>query len=204
MDSNYWDKIYKEKNEHQMSWFQEHPEKSIELIKEFNLKPTDKIIDIGGGDSKLVDHLLKIGFVDLTILDISNQALEKAKSRLSSNQSNVQFINSDITLFQPKLRYKLWHDRATFHFLTKIEQVEKYLEVAHQAIDQDGFLIVSTFSKSGPNKCSGLEICQYSDKELKEIFGKYFSNVRCFEDNHQTPWNAVQNFVYCGFKRLNP
>lgn len=201
MDSNYWDQIYKKKTENEMSWFQETPQKSLELIKEFKLSPTDKIIDIGGGDSKLVDHLLAQGFKNISILDISSAALDKAKIRLKDNSNFLKFICSDITDFKPTEKYKLWHDRATFHFLTEKEQVEKYLEIANLAIERDGYLIVSTFSKTGPEKCSGLTICQYSDEELKQLFGKYFSNVKCFEDAHHTPWDSTQNFVYCGFKK---
>lgn len=203
MDSNYWDDIYKKKTEEQVSWYQDHPEKSLELIREFNLAFTDKIIDIGGGDSKLVDHLLGLGFKDITVLDISSKALEKTELRLKGKENNVKFITSDVTKFNPTEKYKLWHDRATFHFLTKLEDVEKYLQITSQAIDQNGFLIVSTFSKTGPEKCSGLSICQYSEDDLKALFGKYFSNIRCFEDTHQTPWNSTQNFVYCGFKKIN-
>lgn len=201
MDKNYWDNIYKSKSETDVSWFQGVPKKSLELISEVNLNPDDSIIDIGGGDSHLVDHLLDIGFKNLSVLDISSAALKKAKERLGEKAGQIKFIASDITKFQPTEKYKLWHDRATFHFLTKVEDVKAYLEIANRAIADDGYLIVSTFSKTGPEKCSGLPITQYSDADLKLLFETYFSNIKCFEDTHQTPWGTGQNFVYCGFKK---
>ena len=201
MDKNFWDKVYRNKSEQEVSWYQEVPVKSLDLIAELGLAPTDGIIDIGGGDSHLVDHLLAKGFKNVSILDISPTALDKAKARLAENVQSVKFISSDITKFEPPEKYKLWHDRATFHFLTSVEDVAAYLEIASRGIAQGGYLIVSTFSKTGPEKCSGLPISQYSETELKAVFEKYFANIRCFEDTHKTPWGTGQNFVYCGFKR---
>jgi ubiquinone/menaquinone biosynthesis C-methylase UbiE len=203
MDSNYWNQVYQKKNEHEVSWFQEVPKKSLEMIDELNLQKDSSIIDIGGGDSRLVDHLLQRGFSNITILDISSEALEKAKVRLKNLPKNVEFVASDITLFRPNRKFKLWHDRATFHFLTELDQVEKYLKIAYDALEEDGYLIISTFSKTGPEKCSGLNITQYSQDDLKSLFGRFFKNTKCFEDTHTTPWNTTQNFVYCGFKKLH-
>lgn len=120
---------------------------------------------------------------------------------LGEDSKLVKFITSDITKFAPQEKYKLWHDRATFHFLTTVEDVSTYLEITNRAIAQDGYLIVSTFSKTGPEKCSGLPISQYSESDLKALFEKYFTNIKCFEDSHNTPWGTGQNFVYCGFKK---
>jgi ubiquinone/menaquinone biosynthesis C-methylase UbiE len=202
MDKSYWDKIYRNKSEKEVSWFQETPTTSLNLISELGLAPTDSIIDIGGGDSRLVDHLLAKGFRNISLLDISSTALDKARARLNENLKFIKFIVSDITKFDPQEKYKLWHDRATLHFLTRIEDVSTYLEIANRAIDPAGYLIVSTFSKNGPEKCSGLPIVQYSDADLKSLFKKYFANIKCFEDTHKTPWGTEQNFVYCGFKKL--
>lgn len=201
MDSKHWENVYSAKSENEMSWFQEVPAKSLELITEMKLAPNDSIIDIGGGDSRLVDHLLEKGFQRISVLDISSAALDRAKARLGEKSNLVRFIVSDITKFHPVEKYKLWHDRATFHFLTDIHEIETYLEIANCAIAPGGFLVVSTFSKTGPEKCSGLPISQYSDVDLKALFGTYFSNIRCFEDTHSTPWGSDQNFVYCGFKK---
>ena len=203
MDSNYWNQVYQKKNENEVSWFQEVPKKSLEMIDELNLQKKSNIIDIGGGDSRLVDHLLQRGFSNITILDISSEALEKAKVRLQNSPRNVKFVASDVTLFRPNKKFKLWHDRATFHFLTELDQVEKYLKIAYDALEEDGYLIISTFSKTGPEKCSGLNITQYSQDDLKLLFGRFFKNTKCFEDTHTTPWNTTQNFVYCGFKKLH-
>ncbi|PWU19279.1 MAG: SAM-dependent methyltransferase [Bdellovibrio sp.] len=201
MDENYWDKIYQAKSEKEVSWFQEVPMLSLELISEMNLSLDDNIIDIGGGDSRLVDHLLDKGHKNLTVVDISAAALEKTRSRLGERSKDITFIVSDVTKFNPKESYKLWHDRATFHFLTSINDVEAYLNVANKAVAPGGYLIVSTFSKTGPEKCSGLTISKYSDRDLKALFARYFSNIRCFEDTHKTPWGSNQDFVYCGFKK---
>ncbi len=201
MDKNYWDKIYGKKSETEVSWYQEVPVRSLELIGDLKLDSLDSIIDIGGGDSRLVDNLLAKGFRNISVLDISSTALDRAKIRLKDDSKFVKFIVSDITKFDPLEKYKLWHDRATFHFLKDIDDVAKYLEVANQAIAPGGYLIVSTFSKTGPDKCSGLPISQYSDTDLKTLFEKYFVNIKCFEDTHPTPTGATQNFVYCGFKK---
>lgn len=202
MDSNFWDDIYKKKIEKEMSWFQDNPETSLSIVKSFNLKPDDKIIDVGGGDSRFVDHLLDLGFKDITVLDISALALEKTRIRLKDKLSNVKFIATDITKFMPTEKYKLWHDRAAFHFLTNNEDIQKYIQITDQALVKDGYLIVSTFSKTGPEKCSGLSICQYSSTDLKSLFSKAFTNIACFEHTHHTPWNSAQNFVYCSFKKF--
>src|SRR5688572_25228302 len=160
-DQDHWNLIYQTKQPDEVSWTQEIPQASLDLIHSFNLSKTAAIIDVGGGDSKLVDYLLKEGFENISVLDISEVALEKAKERLGAKAEKVNWIVADITEFQPKQTYDLWHDRATFHFLTSEEQISKYLEIARKAIKPGGFLVVGTFSTEGPEKCSGLEIKQY-------------------------------------------
>ncbi len=199
--SKFWDNVYQNKSEKEVSWFQEVPVRSLELIDELGLTAKDSIIDVGGGDSHLADSLLSKGFNDISILDISSVALAKAKLRLADQGSKIEFIASDVTKFNSLKKYRLWHDRATFHFRIKTEDIESYLEIANKSISADGYLIVSTFSKTGPDKCSGLDISRYSDVELKTLFEKCFTNIRCFEDNHKTPWHSIQSFVYCGFKK---
>lgn len=202
MDKNHWDKVYGQKNENETSWFQPVPIKSLELIKELKLSAADPVIDIGGGESHLIENLLQSGMKDVSVLDISSVSLEKLRQRLEAKGLKAkELITSDVTQFNPTRQYKLWHDRATFHFLTKIEDVEKYLEIANVALADDGFLIVSTFAPTGPEKCSGLPITRYSEIDLKSVFGKYFSNIRCFEDTHTTPWGSTQDFIYCGFRK---
>ncbi len=201
MDQKFWNDVYSQKSEKEVSWYQDSPAKSLALIEELGLAQSDSILDVGGGESRLADELLRRGFSHLTVLDISSVALAKVGSRLGPLAQQVKFIVSDVTKFHPPEKYQLWHDRATFHFLTSLEDIETYLDIASRSIAPGGFLIVSTFSKTGPDKCSGLRVSQYSDADLKKMFEKHFANVRCFEDSHTTPWGAEQNFVYCGFKK---
>ena len=201
--SEYWDDIYKKRDELHQSWFQEKPEKSLEMIDELGLSKSAPIIDIGGGESRLVDYLLERQFNDISLLDISEESLERTKHRLGPQAANVKLITSDVTTFNPSKKYDLWHDRATFHFLTDIKDVEKYLTIAHDALNVGGSLIVSTFSSTGPDKCSGLTISKYSQEDLKIVFGKFFQNTKCFETTHITPWGTTQDFVYCGFKKIS-
>lgn len=201
MKNQYWDEVYQTKKENEVSWFQEIPKTSLELVGELGLHSTDKIIDIGGGDSRLVDSLLDLDFKNITVLDISEVALERCKARLGEKNKSVKFVTSNVVKFIPTEKYKLWHDRAAFHFLTDLGDVQAYLDIATQAIDDNGFLILSTFSKAGPEKCSGLPVSQYSDEDLKTLFNKYFFNIRCFEDAHHTPKGVTQSFVYCAFRK---
>ena len=153
---NHWDGIYETKNPDQLSWIQEVPKTSLDFIHSFGLAKTAQIIDVGGGDSKLVDHLLEEGFENITVLDISYKALDRTKKRLGDKARNVNWVVSDITEYEPHINFDLWHDRATFHFLTKHEQVSMYLETARKFVT--GFLTIGTFSEMGPEKCSGLQI----------------------------------------------
>ena len=153
----------------------------------------------GGGDSNLVDHLLALGYENVTVLDISAKAIERAKERLGTLAEKVTWIVSDISDFQPKMKYSIWHDRAAFHFLTQDSQTEKYLDLVNKAVE--GYLIIATFSENGPLKCSGLEIQQYSEKSLEQQFGQEFDLVESRIENHQTPFETIQNFVFGVFKR---
>lgn len=195
----HWEKVYETKNPQEVSWTQEVPKTSLELIHTFGLDRSAKIIDIGGGDSKLVDFLLDEGFDNITVLDISAKALEKAQARLGEKAGKVTWIVSDITQFKPETSYDVWHDRATFHFLTEEMQVKKYVEIAKQAVS--GYLAIGTFSENGPEKCSGLPIRQYSEETLPSVFGESFEKLSCRTENHVTPFGTEQNFVFCSFKR---
>lgn len=201
MDPNHWYEVYSKKSDAETSWFQEKPIESLKLIDELNLDLKSKIIDIGGGNSRLIESLAKMGFQDLSFLDISHQIIEKAKINLK--EGKVKFITSDVLDFDPAEKYDLWHDRATFHFLTSIEEVERYLSVANSALRPGGYVIISTFAKTGPIKCSGLSVMQYSEADLKKCFGQYFQNGKCFEHTHHTPWGAEQDFTYCLFKKAH-
>ena len=195
----HWETVYKTKNSDQVSWTQETPKTSLAFINSFGLKKNAKIIDIGGGDSKLVDYLLDEGFENITVLDISAKSLEKAKNRLGEKAIKVDWIVSDITEFEPNMTYDIWHDRATFHFLTTTEQIKKYMKIARKSVT--GFLTIGTFSQNGPEKCSGLEIKQYNEEELTSELKNGFDKIKCVTEDHLTPFGTNQNFLFCSFKK---
>ncbi|SDQ80531.1 Methyltransferase domain-containing protein [Chryseobacterium soldanellicola] len=196
---NHWEKVYETKNPDQVSWTQEKPQASLDLIYSFALPKDAKIIDIGSGDSNLVDFLLDEGFENITVLDISKKALEKAQKRLGKKAEKVKWIVSDITAFEPEESYDLWHDRASFHFLTTSGQIKKYVDIAEKSIHK--YMILGTFSKNGPTKCSGLEIRQYDEQLMRKEFEKSFHQINCITENHITPFNTLQNFIFCSFKK---
>lgn len=198
-NGQYWDKIYSTKQSNQVSWTQQVPKTSLDFIHSFGLPKTAKIIDIGGGDSKLVDYLLDEGFENITVLDISAKALEKAKNRLGDKGQRVNWVISDITEFNPATTFDVWHDRATFHFLTTSEQVTKYMDTARKSVN--GYLTIGTFSKNGPEKCSGLDIKQYSEETLTAELEDGFDKLCCVTEDHVTPFETTQNFLFCSFKR---
>lgn len=196
---DHWENVYTTKGPGEVSWTQAKPEISLEFINSFNLPKNAKIIDIGGGDSNLADHLLDLGFTDITVLDISEKALQKARARLGVQADKIKWIVTDITEFETTERFDLWHDRATFHFLTQPEQIEKYLTIAKKAVS--GYLTIGTFSDNGPEKCSGLTIRQYTETSLQHQLSDGFSKIRCSTQDHITPFNTVQNFLFCSFRR---
>lgn len=198
-NKNHWDTVYETKNPDQVSWTQEKPDTSLSFIRSLGLGKNAKIIDIGGGDSNLVDFLLDEGYQDITILDISSKALEKTKERLGERANKVSFIASDITEFKSDHQYDIWHDRATFHFLTEQEQISKYLDITQKSIK--GFIVLGTFSKNGPTKCSGLEIKQYDEQSMAKQFERGFEKIKCTSIDHITPFHTVQNFTFCSFKK---
>jgi trans-aconitate methyltransferase len=197
---NHWETVYETKQPNEVSWTQENPKTSIDFIRETHIEKSAKIIDIGGGDSKLVDFLLEEGYENITVLDISSTALERAKKRLGKNAEKVSWIASDITEFKPDTSYDIWHDRATFHFLTTAEQIKKYVEITEKWVS--GFLIIGTFSNQGPKKCSGLEIKQYSETELEKQFSNRFKKLKCISEDHTTPFETKQNFTFCAFEKI--
>lgn len=201
-NKKHWETIYETKNPGQVSWTQEIPVTSLDFIRSFGLEKSAKIIDIGGGDSKLADFLLDEGFENITVLDISEKALEKSQKRLGDKAKKVNWVVSDITEFVPTTNYDVWHDRATFHFLTTDEQVEKYMTTARNCVSK--FMIIGTFSENGPTKCSGLEIRQYNEEKLTAELNNGFDKIRCITEDHTTPFNTTQNFLFCSFKKKRP
>jgi 2-polyprenyl-3-methyl-5-hydroxy-6-metoxy-1,4-benzoquinol methylase len=197
----HWENVFATKQEKEVSWYQQKPETSINFFTENNISKDAKIIDIGGGDSYLIDSLLDLGYTNLFLLDISANAIERIKNRLGAKSEQVTFIVSDVLDFQPKTTFDVWHDRASFHFLTTEKEIEMYKNLVSNSISENGFMFLGTFSENGPLKCSGLEITQYSEEKFERIFGADFSIINCFEENHQTPFDTTQNFIFCTFKK---
>jgi cyclopropane fatty-acyl-phospholipid synthase-like methyltransferase len=196
---NHWDNVYKTKTPNEVSWTQVVPKTSLDFIHSFAVDKSAKIIDIGGGDSNLVDFLLNEGFENITVLDISKTALTKAKKRLGEKGKNIQWIVSDVTKFTPTTTYDVWHDRATFHFLTTAKEIATYLDTARKAVT--GYLTIGTFSEEGPDKCSGLAIKKYNEEKLTIELQKGFSKIRCITEDHITPFDTKQHFLFCSFKK---
>jgi trans-aconitate methyltransferase len=195
---NHWETVYGTKQPNEVSWTQDNPKTSLEFIREASLDKTAKIIDIGGGDSKLVDYLLAEGYESITVLDISENALERAKKRMGKDAEKVSWIVSDITQFNPETHYDIWHDRATFHFLTTAVQIKTYVEIVEKWVSNS--IIIGTFSENGPKKCSGLDIKQYSEIAMENEFSKSFKKLKCINEDHTTPFETKQNFTFCSFK----
>ncbi|NNE26141.1 MAG: class I SAM-dependent methyltransferase [Saprospiraceae bacterium] len=198
----HWDHIYTVRKFEEVSWFQSKPTVSLDLINTLQPDKTKSIIDIGGGDSFLVDFLLEDGYQDVTVLDISEKAIERAQARLGDNANKVNWIVSDITNFNADREYDLWHDRAVFHFLGSQDNIQAYIKNTQSGIKANGHLVIGTFSDTGPDKCSGIEISKYSTIELKQVFEKGFKNIECFNLDHVTPSGKVQNFSFCSFTKL--
>jgi len=196
---SHWDNVFRSKSPQEVSWTQDVPGTSLEMIRQLNLPKTAQVIDVGSGDGRLVDNLLDEGFTNISILDISGEALEKVRSRLGKRASLVKWIISDILDFNPSIKYDLWHDRAAFHFLTEADEVRKYVNTATQHIS--GYLTIATFSDEGPDTCSGLNVKKYTEELLQEELSQGFKKVKCIKKDHTTPFQTRQNFLFCTFKK---
>ncbi len=199
----HWENIYQTKDLKDVSWYQPTPTTSLDFLKEFNISKTAKIIDIGGGDSFLVDHLLDLGYSDITVLDISAASLNKAKKRLGDLAKKIKWIVADASTFKPTEQYDFWHDRAAFHFLTQEQDITSYIDTIQQSIKPKGVLVIGTFSEQGPQKCSGIEIKQYSEVSMTSRLKEFFEKIKCISVDHVTPFNTIQNFIFCSFKKLS-
>jgi SAM-dependent methyltransferase len=198
---SHWDTIYSTKTEQEVSWFQVYPTTSMLFLALFDLPLDANIIDIGGGDSHFVDALLEKGYRNIWVLDISKQAIDRAKMRLGDRANLVNWIVSDVTVFEPPVQFDFWHDRAAFHFLTTNDAVYKYVAIAEAGISPNGYLILGTFSENGPKKCSGLEIQQYNETSMSARFEVEFERIKCITEDHETPFSTLQNFLFCSFKK---
>jgi 2-polyprenyl-3-methyl-5-hydroxy-6-metoxy-1,4-benzoquinol methylase len=194
----HWEKVYATKAPESVSWYRAHLETSLALIERATVARSSSIIDIGGGESTLVDDLLLRGYKNLTVLDVSRTAIEVTKRRLGSAAKQVRWLVGDI--FEIELEphaYDLWHDRAVFHFLTTAERRLAYVRQVTSAVKPGGHVIVSTFGPEGPTKCSGLEVMRYDAESLHGEFGGRFRLVQSSKELHQTPIGTAQQFLYC-------
>ncbi|MGN6748465.1 MAG: class I SAM-dependent methyltransferase [Xanthobacteraceae bacterium] len=198
----HWQNVYKEKGENQVSWFQERPTISLELIEAAGAKPGSAILDIGGGASRLVDVLIEKDYRDLTVLDLSESAVAIAKMRLGQSAVIVKWIVEDVTQWQPASRYDLWHDRAAFHFLTEASDKAAYIERLTKALRPGGHAIIGTFALDGPERCSGLPVVHYDAAQLSAMLTPSFTLVDMRRHEHKTPWSAIQQFQFGVFRRV--
>ncbi|MGX9986447.1 class I SAM-dependent methyltransferase [Soonwooa purpurea] len=201
MSQQHWEKVYENKTPDQMSWTQDEYTSSLQLIQSINADKNSKIIDVGGGDGNFVKRLLELGYQDITVLNISKTAIENAKKNLGKDASKIKWIVSDIKQFQPTETYDIWHDRATFHFLTTEKDIQTYINLLKNNLK--GNLIIGTFSTNGPLKCSGLDITQYSENSMQHLLKNHFEKVECFTEDHTTPFDSTQNFLFYNFKKIN-
>ena len=194
----HWEKVYSTKAPDAVSWYRAHLETSLALIERAADAHSTSIIDVGGGESTLVDDLILRGYENLTILDVSSTAIELTKRRLGSAAERVHWLVGDITEIELEPNaYDLWHDRAVFHFLTAPELRLAYVRQVMRAVNPGGHVIISTFGPEGPTKCSGLEVMRYDAESLHGEFGGHFRLVESSEELHQTPFGTAQQFLYC-------
>jgi SAM-dependent methyltransferase len=199
----HWQNVYIKKGENEVSWFQENPAPSLELIAQVGATPTSAILDIGGGASRLVDHLIDRGFQDVTVLDLSEAALESAKARLGTLAAKVHWIVADATGWEPQNAYDIWHARAAFHFLTEDRDRAAYVARLERALRTGGYALVATFALDGPERCSGLPVVRYDSASLGQILGPAFQFVHTRRHVHTTPWGSDQSFQFSVFRHCS-
>ena len=195
---SHWEGIYRNKLPTQVSWYQPHARRSLDLIRRLSPPPGGAIIDVGGGASTLIDDLLDAGYHDLTVLDLSAAALAIARRRLGTRADIVRWVEADVlNASLPTAGYSVWHDRAAFHFLTAPADRTRYVAQVRQAVRVGGFVLVATFADDGPTRCSGLEVARYSPEALHAEFGTPFQLMASEREEHVTPAGVRQAFVYC-------
>jgi ubiquinone/menaquinone biosynthesis C-methylase UbiE len=195
---SHWEHIYQTKKASQLSWYRAHLEKSLELIASAAKGRDARIIDVGGGESTLIDDLLERGYQRVSVLDISQKAIDVTRDRLGERGDSVSWLVGDITTMElPKQQYEVWHDRAVFHFLTESAKREAYVQQVREAVKVGGHVIVASFGPTGPRTCSGLDVVRYDADSLHGEFGAQFQLVKHVEEQHQTPFGTTQEFVYC-------
>jgi len=198
----HWEQVYQRRVLSEVSWYELEPKKSLELIRASGIGRHDPIIDVGGGGSYLVDALLREGYTDVTVLDISSEVLQKVRDRLGQSAPGVTLAESDVTEFQPPRSYALWHDRAVFHFLIDAEARERYRGVLRRALRPGGQVVISTFGPQGPERCSGLPVQRYSETTLAMELGDAFRSLESSIDIHHTPSGHSQQFLHQRFESV--
>jgi SAM-dependent methyltransferase len=198
----HWNAVYAEKSDHEVSWYQAEPRLSIRLITEVCPDRTARIIDAGGGTSRLVDQLLDAGFYHLAVLDISATALERTRARLGERADSVEWIVADVTAAGDIGQFDIWHDRATFHFLTDAGEREHYAALVTRSVPTGGHVIIATFAPDGPPTCSGLDVRRYEARSLADELGPGFTCELEVEDLHETPWGTTQAFMFARFRHV--
>jgi 2-polyprenyl-3-methyl-5-hydroxy-6-metoxy-1,4-benzoquinol methylase len=196
----HWENVYATKNETAVSWFQERPDISLDLIRSTGVDASASIIDIGGGASRLVDVLINEGFNTITVLDLSEKALATSKARLGARGEQVQWVVADVTTWEPAQTYDVWHDRAALHFLTDPKDRTAYAERVLKAVHRGGHVIIGTFAPDGPERCSGLPVIRHDAATLEELLGHSFELVDSKRHDHQTPAGATQRFQFSRFQ----
>ncbi len=199
----HWENVYRTRGERDVSWFQESPKISLDLIRATGVDIDASIIDIGGGASRLVDALLDEGSKAVTVLDLSGNALATTRARLGARSAKVNWATADVTTWEPTQTYDLWHDRATFHFLTEPEDRAAYAERVFRAVRPGGFVIIGTFAPDGPDRCSGLPVARHDAVSLVKILGPSYELIESRNDAHQTPMGVIQRFQFSRFRRRN-
>ena len=199
-NKKHWENIYQKKEIDGVSWYQKVPIESLQLIKKYSISNSDKIIDIGCGKSFLADNLLELNYTDISLVDISSNALKEVKDRLQNKSLN--FIETDILNFNSNDKYDIWHDRAVFHFITDNKGIEKYISLCNKYINNHGILIIGAFAEDGPLKCSGLEIKRYSVDQISVLFKETFELVESFKMLHKTPFDTEQSFSFCVLRKF--
>ncbi|MDB3972133.1 methyltransferase domain-containing protein [Candidatus Thioglobus sp.] len=192
---SHWDKVYTTKKHDQVSWHQDHPTISLDWIMQYT-RQNDAIIDVGCGVSLLADNLLGKGYSDLSLLELSKNAIEAIQKRLAPDKDKVSFYNQNILKFSSKKQFKLWHDRAVFHFLTNPDDQQTYIQKLDDYLQKDGFFLLATFSPDGPTQCSELEVVQYDEKKITQLLGQSFKLIKTTTESHPHPNGGTQEFNY--------
>lgn len=201
--TEHWENVYQSKSSADVSWYEPDPKQSVDMIVGASGTSHGRVIDIGGGQSFLVDRLLDVGFSQIAVLDISRTAIEATKARLGERASRVEWIVADITQRDSLGEFDIWHDRAVFHFITDPDDRMRYLELLKRSLPIGGHFIVGTFAKGGPEKCSGLAICQYDAATMQDELGRSFVPVNDCEYLHTTPSGKPQQFFFGVYKRVD-